>query len=229
MSVVKRPRREAWDTEIKEPSQGWRGGYDGLYSSSHGELSQGRLAMRLTVCRNRRLGAALLAAWVMAAGCQRLPYIDQSKPVPHDSLGRVALEDKNVKQADLLSTTVSSPLAQAGQAENDQRSRGARGLADDVAAGDPDRSGQLGDCARDRLRCSGHSDRRLRADAAQYGCECGRRELAGIGHAPVGVRPGDSRDPDRDGFVDLRHGIHDLASCGATTCSRTTTACKAAR
>jgi outer membrane protein TolC len=66
--------------------------------------------MRLTVCRNRRLGAAFLAAWVIAAGCQRLPYIDQSKPVPHDSLGRVALEDKNVKQADLLSSTVSSPL-----------------------------------------------------------------------------------------------------------------------
>jgi len=48
----------------------------------------------------------MLAAWVMATGCQRLPYIDQSKPVPHDSLGRVALEDKEVKQADLLSSSM---------------------------------------------------------------------------------------------------------------------------
>jgi len=60
--------------------------------------------MRLTVCRNRWLRAAMLAAWVIAIGCQRLPYIDQSKPVPHDNLGRVALEDKEVKQADLLNS-----------------------------------------------------------------------------------------------------------------------------
>jgi len=62
--------------------------------------------MRLTVCRNRWLRAAMLAAWVIAIGCQKLPYIDQSKPVPHDSLGRVALEDKDVKQADLLSSSM---------------------------------------------------------------------------------------------------------------------------
>ncbi len=66
--------------------------------------------MRLTVCRNRWLRAALLAAWVIAAGCQRLPYIDQSKPVPHDNLGRVALEDKEVKQADLLSSSLPMQL-----------------------------------------------------------------------------------------------------------------------
>jgi outer membrane protein TolC len=63
--------------------------------------------MRLSECRNRWLRAAILAAWVSAIGCQRLPYIDQSKPVPHDSLGRVALEDKEVKQAELL--TPSNP------------------------------------------------------------------------------------------------------------------------
>jgi hypothetical protein len=65
--------------------------------------------MRLTVCRNRWLRAALLAAWVITSGCQRLPYIDQSKPVPHDSLGHAALEDKEVKQADLLSSRVRCP------------------------------------------------------------------------------------------------------------------------
>ena len=56
--------------------------------------------MRLTLCRNRWIRAAVLAAWMLSSGCQRLPYIDQSKPVPHDNLGRVALEDKEVKQAD---------------------------------------------------------------------------------------------------------------------------------
>ena len=66
--------------------------------------------MRLTVCRNRWLHSALLAAWVIAAGCQRLPYIDQSKPVPHDNLGRVALEDKEVKQAELLTSSLKMQL-----------------------------------------------------------------------------------------------------------------------
>ena len=66
--------------------------------------------MRLTVCRNRWLRAALLAAWVIASGCQRLPYIDQSKPVPHDNMGRIALEDKEVKQADLLSSSMPMQL-----------------------------------------------------------------------------------------------------------------------
>src|SRR5579875_1922018 len=60
--------------------------------------------MRLTLGRNRWIPAALLAAWVLCAGCQRLPYIDQSKPVPHDNMGRVALEDAEVKQASLLSS-----------------------------------------------------------------------------------------------------------------------------
>ena len=68
--------------------------------------------MRLTLCRNRWIQAAVLAAWMLASGCQRLPYIDQSKPVPHDNMGRVALEDKEVKQADLLSSTHADAVAQ---------------------------------------------------------------------------------------------------------------------
>jgi outer membrane protein TolC len=49
---------------------------------------------------------AILAAWVFASGCQRLPYIDQSKQVPHDNMGSMALEDKEVKQADFLSSSM---------------------------------------------------------------------------------------------------------------------------
>jgi outer membrane protein TolC len=66
--------------------------------------------MRLTVCRNRWLHSALVAAWVLAAGCQRLPYIDQSKPVPHGNLERVALEDKDVKQSQLLTSSLKMQL-----------------------------------------------------------------------------------------------------------------------
>jgi outer membrane protein TolC len=52
----------------------------------------------------------MLAAWVGISGCQRLPYIDQQKPVPHDAMGRVALEDTEVKQAQLLSNTLPMQL-----------------------------------------------------------------------------------------------------------------------
>ena len=62
--------------------------------------------MRLTVSRNRWTRATLFAAWILASGCQRLPYIDESKPVPHDSMGRVALEDSEVKKATLLSSSL---------------------------------------------------------------------------------------------------------------------------
>jgi len=47
---------------------------------------------------------AVLAAWVGSSGCQRLPYIDQSKSVPHDNMGKMALEDAEVKQADFVSS-----------------------------------------------------------------------------------------------------------------------------
>ena len=58
--------------------------------------------MRLSLCRNRSIQVAVLASWMLSSGCQRLPYLDQAKPVPHDNLGRVALEDKEIKRADLL-------------------------------------------------------------------------------------------------------------------------------
>jgi len=66
--------------------------------------------MGLTLRKNRRLRAAMLAAWLIASGCQRLPYIDQSKPVPHDNMARVALEDSEVQRAQLLSNATPVPL-----------------------------------------------------------------------------------------------------------------------
>ncbi len=62
--------------------------------------------MRLTLCRNRWTRVTLLATWILASGCQRLPYLDESKPVPHDNMGRVALEDSEVKKATLLSSSL---------------------------------------------------------------------------------------------------------------------------
>jgi outer membrane protein TolC len=56
------------------------------------------LAMRLSKLANRYTLAAAVAIGGNA-GCQRLPYIDQSKPVPHDNMGKIAAEDKAVKQA----------------------------------------------------------------------------------------------------------------------------------
>ena len=66
--------------------------------------------MRLTLCTNRWTQVAALAAWVFSSGCQRLPYIDQSKQVPHDNMGKMALEDKEVKQADFLSSSLPMQL-----------------------------------------------------------------------------------------------------------------------
>ncbi len=62
--------------------------------------------MRLTLRTNRWTHMAVLAAWVSSSGCQRLPYIDQTKSVPHDNMGKMALEDKEVKQADFLSNSL---------------------------------------------------------------------------------------------------------------------------
>jgi outer membrane protein TolC len=67
------------------------------------------LAMRLTLPTTRLTRAAVLVAWSALAGCQKLPYIDQSKAVPRDNLGTIAQEDKEVKQADFLSSSL--PLA----------------------------------------------------------------------------------------------------------------------
>ena len=66
--------------------------------------------MRLTLRTNRWTQVAMLAAWVFFSGCQRLPYIDQSKSVPHDPIGATALEDKEVKQADFLSNSLTMQM-----------------------------------------------------------------------------------------------------------------------
>jgi outer membrane protein TolC len=66
--------------------------------------------MGLTLRKNRWLRAALLAAYLIASGCTKLPYIDQSKPVPHDNMARVAMEDNEVKRAQLLSNASPVPL-----------------------------------------------------------------------------------------------------------------------
>jgi len=68
------------------------------------------LAMRLTFSATRLAWAAVLVAWAASAGCQKLPYIDQSKEVPHENLGNIAQEDKEVRQADFLSATMPMPL-----------------------------------------------------------------------------------------------------------------------
>jgi outer membrane protein TolC len=65
------------------------------------------LAMRLTKLANRYTLAAAVAL-SGSTGCQRMPYIDQSKPVPHDNLGTIAAEDTEVK---LTNFTASSPSA----------------------------------------------------------------------------------------------------------------------
>ena len=68
------------------------------------------LAMRLTLIRRRNAWAAAVVAWAASVGCQRLPYIDQSKAVPHESLGNVTHEDKEVQKAQFLSSKLPIPL-----------------------------------------------------------------------------------------------------------------------
>jgi outer membrane protein TolC len=68
------------------------------------------LAMRLTQFRTRLAATALMAAWAASVGCQRLPYIDQSKAVPHDNMGKIPQEDKEIKQADFLSSSLALPM-----------------------------------------------------------------------------------------------------------------------
>ncbi len=45
--------------------------------------------MRLTSLKNRTALAMAALALAASAGCQKLPYIDQSKAVPHDSMGTI--------------------------------------------------------------------------------------------------------------------------------------------
>ena len=67
------------------------------------------LAMRLTLSTTRLARAAVLVAMAASAGCRRLPYIDPAKEVPHETMGTIAQEDKEVKQAEFLSATL--PMA----------------------------------------------------------------------------------------------------------------------
>jgi outer membrane protein TolC len=61
------------------------------------------LAMRLTLSKIRLARAVFVAAVAASSGCQRLPYIDQTKEVPHEKLGTIAQEDKEVQTAEFLS------------------------------------------------------------------------------------------------------------------------------
>lgn len=64
------------------------------------------LAMRLTFKKTWWARAVVLAACAASTGCQRLPYIDQSKEVPHEAMGTIAEEDAEVRQAEFLSGTI---------------------------------------------------------------------------------------------------------------------------
>lgn len=66
--------------------------------------------MRLTHLANRLTLAAAAISAGAAAGCQRLPYLDPAKPVPHQAEGRVADEDRQVRQAALFTSTGPVPL-----------------------------------------------------------------------------------------------------------------------
>ena len=96
--------------------------------------------MGLSLCRNRTIQVAVLAAWMLSSGCQRLPYLDQTKPVPHDKLGRVAVEDKEVKRAQLLARPCRCRF-QGLPSQGPQTIPSAGNLADDAPGLDPDRPG----------------------------------------------------------------------------------------
>jgi outer membrane protein TolC len=66
--------------------------------------------MRLTALGSRLAIAAALAAVMAAAGCRRVPYIDQSKPVPHEPGGLVAKQDAEIEQTQLLESGGPIPL-----------------------------------------------------------------------------------------------------------------------
>src|SRR3990170_2779233 len=60
--------------------------------------------MRLTSFKNRTARAMAALALAASTGCQKLPYIDQSKAVPHDNMGTIEQEDKEVQRATYLGT-----------------------------------------------------------------------------------------------------------------------------
>ena len=170
--------------------------------------------MRLTFRRNRWTLATLLASWILTSGCQRLPYIDESKPVPHDNMGRVALEDAEVKQANLLSSTLPMQLPKVTKPRT---------------TNDPEAAEMWPMTLQEAIRIGLDNSEVVRVIAfgaqgipiggfeptpLNTGAERRRRQLAGFRHPPDGLRPGDPGDPDRDGPLQLRHRLHDQPALG---------------
>jgi len=59
--------------------------------------------MRLTRFGNRKARLAVVTLWLATTGCKSLPYIDQSKSVPHDVAAPVAELDQELRQAAFMS------------------------------------------------------------------------------------------------------------------------------
>ena len=164
--------------------------------------------MRLSLCRNRSIQVAVLAAWMIASGCQRLPYLDQTKPVPHDNLGRVALEDKEIKRADLLSATMplQLPTVAKPRTTNDPE-------AQEIWPMTLQQSIRIGLDNSEIVRVIAFGAQGIpiggfEPTPLEYRGERGRRQLLGCRHPAVGLRPGDPRNPDRHGPLELRHRLH---------------------
>ena len=78
------------------------------------------LAMRLNYLANRLKIAAAVTVVAASAGCQRMPYLDVSKPVPHNALSSIDEVDKEVRQATFTgSSPVPRPKVHAPRTTND--------------------------------------------------------------------------------------------------------------
>lgn len=77
--------------------------YRGVTASHMAIKGKDGSAMRWIFPGRKRLTTLACGALAMIAGCGRLPYIDESKTVPHDAMGTIAQEDQEVKQANFMS------------------------------------------------------------------------------------------------------------------------------
>ena len=185
--------------------------------------------MRLTLRTNRWTHMAVLAAWVSSSGCQRLPYIDQSKSVPHDNMGKMALEDKEVKQADFLTNSLPLQLPKVAKPRttNDPEAEEIwpMTLQEAIRIGlDNSEVVRVIPFGAQGIPIGGFEPSPLNTGAG------GRhRRFAGCGVAAVGLRPGDPGNPDRPGAERLRHGVHDQLDLGQEHVSRSTTPSRAVR
>ncbi len=146
--------------------------------------------MRLTLRTNRGAQAAILAAWAISSGCQRLPYIDQSKSVPHDPMGATALEDKEVKQADFLSSSLNMqmPKVHKPRTTNDPE-------AEEVWPMTLQEAIRIGLDNSEIVRVipfwrPGHSDWWIRAIPSEHRCRRRCRRCVGCRFIGIGLRPG---------------------------------------